>query len=990
MPASDLHTVLSGPPRAGDKHRLETQLADFKDALAALEASGEAKGLHKPLERLLRKEREGAVLRGVLGSSPYLTRLMRRYPAEAIRFLSEDPTKTFEALLHGLRQEGPLWPDRASAKAALRRAKGMAHLLIALADLRGVWPLERVTGALTRFADLAVTLSLRHLFTEAAAQGKYTPADPAFPERESGYAVIGMGKYGAGELNYSSDIDIIVFFDEEILQTPNDEGPKPLAIALTRGLVSLMQDVTADGYVFRVDLRLRPDAGSTAVAVSTAAAELYYESAGQNWERAAMIKARACAGDVHTGTALLEQLGSFIWRRTLDYTALEDIQAIKRQIHAHKGLVGLSVPGHNIKLGRGGIREVEFFVQTQQLIMGGRDPSLRGRTTVGAMQALVARGLVAATVAEEMISAYRGLRALEHRLQMVADEQTHTLPEQEEALGSLALFSGFTGRAQFDKVVKATLARVNTHYAELFDEQEGEAGPPIVAGSLVFTGVEDDPDTLKTLRTLGFEAPERVSETIRGWHFGRIRATRSERARAMLTKLVPMLLLALSKTSNPDQAFLNFDTFLRQLPAGVQLFSMLTNNQDLLNLMADLLGTAPRLAPVLAKRPATLDFLLEQTVFEPFPDIQALQQELDQNFAQVEEVEDKLDLSRIFASERGFQIGVQLLRHLMDSGKTGRAYTHLAECLITRLAPVALGELEQKHGAFPGEFAVLAMGKLGGSEMTASSDLDLIFIYDVDDPSKRSEGPHPLEAMAYAGRAAQRIISFLTAPTAQGPLYEVDTRLRPSGRSGPLATQWQAFERYHREGEAWTWERMALTRARVVFAPARFRNRVTSGIHTLLSLGYEADAVLGDARDMRERLYTERRTADPWEIKLVRGGLVDVEFIAQTQQLIHGATNPQLLTQNTRAALMALYRAGILSPTDAEDLIHAATLYSNLTQVLRLCLTEPLDEARAGDNLKSLLAEAGQAADFADIKGLLLRTQERVYDLFARLIGPYG
>ncbi len=546
--------------------------------------------------------RARTLLEAAFGNSPYLARLALRERDALATFFAEGP-QAIVARAEARVLAVAAMSDDAAAMAALRMAKREAALAIALADIAGLWDVETVTRALSEFADAALHGALRFLLRRTAGGG-----DGAQLEAETGLTVLAMGKYGAFELNYSSDIDIIVFYDAEKFPFRKRDDARGAAVDIARGLVRLLSEITADGYVFRVDLRLRPDAGATQVAISTAAAEAYYEGMGQNWERAAMIKARACAGDPHVGAQFLKAIEPFIWRRSLDFAAIEDIHSIKRQIHAHEGHGQIAVAGHNIKLGRGGIREIEFFAQTQQLIAGGRDASLRASGTLPALKALAERGLVSEKAAAELRTAYLFLRRLEHRLQMIEDEQTHVVPKAPHDLAQVACFAGFASVTDFSRALTRQLETVQGHYARLFDREDALSG---TEGNLVFTGVDDDPDTLATLRRMGFRDPHHVAGAVRGWHHGRIRATRSARARELLTKLMPALLAALAATADPDAAFAQFDRFLTNLPAGVQLFSLFLARPELLRRVAGIVGSAPRLAEHLSRAPATLDAILD-------------------------------------------------------------------------------------------------------------------------------------------------------------------------------------------------------------------------------------------------------------------------------------------------------------------------------------------------------------------------------------------
>ena len=401
--------------------------------------------------------------------------------------------------------------------------------------------------------------------------------------------------------------------------------------------------------------------------MSVPAALAYYESVGQNWERAALIKARPVAGDRAAARRFLRELQPFIWRKNLDFAAIQDIHSIKRQINAHRGGGKIAVEGHDIKTGRGGIREIEFFAQTQQLIWGGRLQELRVGPTCEALRRLAGAGRIDPATAAQLIDDYRFLRRLEHRLQMVDDAQTHALPSDRAGIERIAVFLGYSDTEAFVADLRAHLASVERHYAELFEQAPTLAGP----GNLVFTGADDDRETLRTLSQLGFAEPATVSALVRSWHHGRLRATRSQRAREILTELVPELLRIFGATPHPDAALRRFDQFLSHLPAGVQLFSLFHANPGLLALVAEIMAGAPRLAERLAQYPALLDSVLTQGFFAPLPDLAGLAAELDQVMMGVRDFEETLDRLRRWAGERRFQIGVQLLRRALDGAQAG-------------------------------------------------------------------------------------------------------------------------------------------------------------------------------------------------------------------------------------------------------------------------------------------------------------------------------
>ncbi|HKD48751.1 MAG TPA: DUF294 nucleotidyltransferase-like domain-containing protein, partial [Rhizomicrobium sp.] len=574
----------------------------------------------------------------------------------------------------------------------------------------------------------------------------------------------------------------------------------------------------------------------------------------------------------------------------------------------------------------------------------------------------------------------RTLRALEHRLQMVEDEQTHTVPKSGEGVAHIACFMGYVDVASFAADLTRTMETVQDHYARLFQR---EADLADVRGNLVFTGVEDDPETLETLRAMGFGAPSQVAATIRGWHHGRIRAVRSARARELLTKLMPAILKALADTADPDTAFVQFDRFLSNLPSGVQLFSLFMAKPEFLDLLANVVGSAPLLAFHLARAPATLDALVDADFLTTLPESAQLEASLKRQLHGP--YEDQLDGARRFAREENFRVGVQLVSDAAHAERAGPAFARIAESVIAGLLPAVEAELATNVGRVKGaEFAVIAMGKLGGKEMTASSDLDLVFVYDVPEGVESSDGPKPLSPTLYFARLAQRLISALTTPTAAGTLYEVDMRLRPSGNKGPAAVSLQSFADYHAR-ESWTWEHMALTRARVVAGAEKLRARIDAEIAARLTTPRNAERILADAREMRKKILAQYPGANHWDLKYAPGGLIDIEFLAQAHQLIHAPSYPDILDTNTIASLRKM--AGlVLTEGDARLLIEAASLEQALTQILRIALDETLKPGRASAGLMTLLARAGKATDFGRLEAELRARQKAVRALFERLM----
>ncbi len=931
--------------------------------------------------------RSGQLLQACFGNSPFLSDCLLKHPGFALDCLTAGFDPAIRALLQSSRQALAGIDRIDGAARILRTTRRQVALGIALADLSGAWGLPAITATLSDFADWAIGAALDTLVREAAGRGVFT-LDPKqiAPNRASGLFVIGMGKLGAHELNYSSDIDLIVFYDPEIVPVARPERLQREMVRLTQGLVDLLHKRTADGYVFRTDLRLRPDPASTPLALSIDAAEVYYESMGQNWERAAMIKARIVAGDMEAGTGFLKRLQPFIWRRSLDFATIQDVHSIKRQINARRGGGGAirspgGLPGHDVKLGRGGIREIEFFAQTQQLIFGGRDASLRDRATVRAIDALVAAGRVERRAAADLDAAYEFLRTVEHRLQMVEDRQTQTLPES-DGFGAFATFMGYASADDFLAALFHHLQRVENHYACLFEEAPPLGGP----SSLVFTGGDHDPDTLQTLSKLGFAEPEAVSAGIKGWHHGRYRATQTTRARQLLTELTPALLEAIGRSPAPDEAFRRLDAFIRSLPAGVPLFSLLHANPELLGLIAEIMGTAPELAATLGRRPSLFDALLDRGFFDRAPDREMLAEGLDASLTEDCNFEEALDAVRRWCAESRFAVGVRFLNGSISAAEAGRAYADVADLAVAAILPRVEAAFAERHGRFPdGGFCILALGKHGGQELTATSDLDLVFVYEDRLADAASDGARPLAPSHYYARFAQRLFSALTAPTAEGGLFEVDTRLRPLGDKGPLASSFTAFEDYQAQ-QAWTWEQMAITRARVVAGPEKLARAVMDVTARSVGRPREAAPLAADVADMRRRLAENRAAPSGWHVKNMPGGILDIEFVAQYLILLHAEAHPDLRQANTSGALQALRRAGCLAEEDAEVLLRAAALWQTVQAILRLTGAARELDGRPPASLHPLLCRATGRPDIEALEADMAEMATAVRALYNRLV----
>ncbi|MBN8552284.1 MAG: bifunctional [glutamine synthetase] adenylyltransferase/[glutamine synthetase]-adenylyl-L-tyrosine phosphorylase [Caulobacterales bacterium] len=921
-------------------------------------------------------------LRPIFAASPYLAGLVRRCPGKLRLLLGGDPDGCLNAILSQTRALGG---GAEGVREPLRLLKADLHLLTALCDLGGIWDLDAVTGALSAFADAALRSAFVAVAEDQAARGHLIgPIDPSNPV--PGLFGLAMGKHGANELNYSSDIDVTFFYEPDTVGAALAATIEAQALVdrVAGALARLLSERTGEGYVFRVDLRLRPDPGSTPPVVSAPAALNYYGTVGQNWERAALIKARAVVGDDGEAKSFLKALMPFVWRRSLDFAAVSDVHSIKRQIHVHKIEDRPTAAGADLKLGRGGIREIEFFVQTQQLILGGRDPSLRSPRTLEALNALAEAGCVDRGTAAALSADYVRLRSLEHRIQMLEDEQTHTLPVPDDQRRRVAALSGEADLAAFDQSVEDLTSRVNARYGELFAEDESLSSE---LGSLVFTGIENDPETLKTLARMGFSEPDPVADAIRGWHHGRILATRSAQGREVFTRFAPRLLEACAATGAPDAAFRRFARFFEGLRAGVQVQSLFLARPRLFRMIVETLAFSPRLAEVLSRRPAALDAIMDPDFFRSVEADSGAMGDIEAEGRNAPDFESAMNAIRRTHREQDFRIRLQILTGLADPARAGDAFSDLAQACTRALAFAAMAEVERIAGPIDGEVAVVALGKLGSREMSGASDLDLMTVYEArPDAESTIRG---WSADRWFGRFTQRLIAALSTPTAEGGLYDVDMRLRPSGAAGPVAVSLRAFTDYY-AGEADTWEFQALTRARVIWAsPEGFEQRVADAVEVALRRPRDGPTTLHDVAEMRTLMAQEHPPWSFWDMKRAQGGLIDCEFAAQVLQLV-GAHDGGPLRPGTVAALTSLCAAGRVTADQAAALSEAWTLQQGLAQLLRSSLDRRSDPTLEPTGFQLRLARTGGVETLVDLAERVVQVRRRAREAFEQILKPDG
>ncbi len=807
----------------------------------------------------LRAPREDA-LRRAADHSPFLRESIKAHPDIGDAFLASG-AETATALALASKAE--------NLEVELRLKRHRLALAVALGDLSGELALEQVTKLLSDFADRGIDAAVR------AAIAERTPG-----EEPQGFAVIAMGKLGSRELNYSSDVDLMLLFDSATLPKRGRDDAGEAAVRIGRRLIELLQKRTAQGYVQRVDLRLRPSPEVTPIALPIHAAISHYESSALPWERAAFIRARAAAGDIALGERFLDAIQPFVWRRSLDFGVIDEVRQISARIRDHFAQNAQIGPGYDLKRGRGGIREVEFFVQIEQMIHGGRDPAVRKRATLDAITALTGAGRMNEATGRELAQSYRLLRTIEHRVQMVDDAQTHLIPSQKPALDNVAQLHGLHEGSELIALLKPHVERAG----ELFDSlSPGERAQ-----------LSNDHDVLRgELAGLGFADPAAALRHVANWRSGKARSLRSPAAQQAFEAMLPGLLQAIAVGSDPDHALNRLGDIVERLSTGVNFFRLLQARPALAQLLAKVLAHAPALADQLARRPELFEGLFDASCFE-MPPVAEEFAELLARAMRSHPYDIALDRARRLVNERRFALGVQLIDRRRDPLEVALGYARIAEGTLDALGAAAVREFEQAHGRFEqGELLVLGLGRLGGCALTHASDLDIIYLHTAP-PDGRSNGPRPLGPNLYFNRLASRVTAAMSVPTAAGPLYEVDVRLRPQGSKGMLVVPLEAFEHYQRE-EAWTWEHMALCRARPVFGSPMVRTRAAAAIDKILRMKRDPKKVTADAIKMRSEMERHKPPRGPLDVKLGRGGLVDLEFAVHVLQLTrHVGLDPRL------------------------------------------------------------------------------------------------
>ena len=903
------------------------------------------------------------------GNSPHLSLLLQR-DLELTQALVEEAPDVIAGRVRGDLAGAEPAMDRERLMTFLRRQRNRVAVVAAVYDCFDICGVMECAELLSDMADHAVRLTVSHLLLDRVERGDLErPAGDRW-----GYFVLAMGKHGSRELNYSSDIDLIVLYDPACVRYTGSRTLGECFVRVTQDLIRILQSRTGDGYVFRTDLRLRPDPSSTPVAVTVDSALNYYRRFGRTWERTALIKARPVAGDLTAGAAYLERLAPFIWDEALDFTSVEEIRSVSQQIHDFHGHRALRAAGHNVKLGRGGIREIEFFVHMHQLAYGGRNRRLRGSRLLQMLETLDREHHIMPRETATLREAYLWLRRVEHRLQMVNDSQTQKLPESDAGLAHIATFLGLDSAEELVRRIESVAGEVHDLYRTRFNVPESERD----LNAEILGGPDAHPDAVARLEAAGFTQAPAAIEVLRGWAEGRHASTASERARTIIREILHEIVVALGRTPDPDRALARLDRFLATIPEDLSFFSMLRAHTWLLNLIAVVMGSAPRMADVLEGHPRLLQAVLDPSFFLPIPKRGQLARELDERLAGRRDAAERIEQVATWAGDRRFQVAVQALENLITVDEASTALSDIAGAVIELLLRDVLDATDEQHGPVPGGgCAVVARGGLGAGEMTFGSDLDLLFVADFE-AAARTSGPRPIAARAFYRQAATELISRLRSPSTYGRLYEPDER--------PMMTLDEFRDHY--AGTASTSELMALTRASVVCGAPAISAAVTAAITGALARSRDPGRLLEAVARGREAIAEQHPSEDPFAVQHVRGGLMDLRYLAQYLRLRHAHESPQVLVGATASCFEALGAAGLVPAAETNLLAGAVRMQRTLQAMLHLTWSReaPVREAPAPTRRK--LATALECAGFDELDAKLRATQAAAFEVYRRRIGP--
>ena len=918
-----------------------------------------------------------SILATAMHLAPYLDQLYRKNITLIPQILNEDTEELIKTANATLIDSFGQATTNDQAMKAIRVFRQNINTIVTVLDI-----LDRVSVAdqiawLSHAADLASTTLANWLEITARQKHRLKP--------ESSWAILAMGKLGSGELNFSSDIDLIVLYHT----ADDDLDSGRVYVDLARQFAHIMSKPTADGIGWRVDYRLRPNPSVTPVAIRFENAISYYESMARTWERVAFIRARPIAGSIDLAQQFLSEIEPFIWRRYLDYTVIDEMKMMLQREPKPQDLSGF-----NVKKGNGGIRTIEFAVHVQQIIAGGRESELRQRSTIKALATLGHLNWINPETARLLSKHYFQLRRLEHRIQMIHDAHSHQFPRHVAALSDLAQFCGYKDVIAFRQAVHGLTDSVITHTAIISDRlginpARTDISHPISL-SLLLDQDDDSNAVANALSELGFHDVNSISTTCRRWMAGQVPATQSSRSKDILGRFLPEMLIQISKADDPDQAFNAFTRLVENLPIGVQFFSLLESNPNITKVIASLLLASPRMAENLATHSALVDDLLYEEFWQPIAnDIKSMTDTLSEQMAAAKSHEDKLNQLRITLRHWHFRAHVHLITGIIDPSETGLILSNIAEAAIISALPVAQDHIHHRYGSLEkGGLVIMAMGRLGTREMTSSSDLDLVFIHQTPDDEQNqvmTNGDHPIHASLYFTRIGQELINILTAPTAEGKGFEVDMRLRPSGKSGPVTIAFDRFASYQQE-HAWTWEHMALIRARIItgFRHENLAEQIESCLARLMKMPRDANKVIADAKDMRKRITTHHPPRSDHDLRLIPGGLIDMDFFAQIMQLLHPCPDGHRYGQAIDA-IANLTQRGVIADNDGKALLKAMSVLLNLNQIMRLVIIGVHDQ-KPDALLPQPIAERFHITTIADMDHMVRTHTETIISIINRYL----
>jgi glutamate-ammonia-ligase adenylyltransferase len=839
--------------------------------------------------------------------------------------------------------------------AALRKHKQREYLRIGARDLLPSVTMEETVVELTAFAEASLEAAYRFCRAEVEKEfGFLVPPGTAMRNR---FVILGMGKLGGQELNFSSDIDVIFLYE-------NDEGessggskgkrdPRNFFSAIGKKIIQSMGQVTEDGFVFRIDLRLRPMGTAGPLVQSVGSAMLYYESWGQCWERAALTKARPVAGERELGALFLKDIAPFIYRRYLDYTTVDELRHMKARIENE--LLTADGKERNIKLGYGGIREIEFFTQAMQLVNGGYEPNIRAHSTLPALAQLAQYRFISAQDQDDLSAAYRFLRQVEHKVQIVQEAHAHSIPEGEEAERALARRLGYqpmkkkNERELFWRDHRAHTNIVRNVFDRLFYSAQKEiAGEGTSELGSIWKDLDRGALIIEELGKAGFVDPGKAYENLLAVRDGEVYEPPSAKRLTVMRTLGPALVTEIAKSSAPDRALLNLSRFSHRIGGRTGFLRLLAENPATMRLLITLFADSQFLTDLFLNRPELIDTLIRADLTRLSKTKEEMLRELRKVFSEMEgnDLEGKLNALRRYKTEEFIRIGLHDLGAGTELEPVLNQLSDLAEACLEGALGLTLEEVEQKFGAMPqARFAILGMGKMGGRELDYNSDLDLVFIYDAAEDARSLGGPQgSLGAHEFYVRAGQKLITYLAAPTEEGIAYKIDMQLRPSGKSGPLVSSLDAFREYHKSSSL-LWERQALIKARFVAGDPTLGKKIEEIANSFAyGQGLTREGV-GEIHHLRMRM--ERELANEGEsrfnLKKGRGGLVDIEFLTQMLQLAHGYRYSELRRRETLRALRELNNKNILPGNEYKLLSDGYVFLRTLDHRLRLERDQSID-----------------------------------------------